>query len=405
MTSRRRFVRHLATSPLVAAGLVPEVLDLGAAAQQTPSDSTEVGDLVSSVNDALNVFDFHAVVRDKLPPAHYGFMATGTDDDATLRANRDGFRQYQLRVRRLIDARHTDTASELLGARHAAPIALAPVGSQKMFNPQGEAAVARAAAKTSTLQILSNFTSTSVEDVVRERGGPVWFQLYAMNKWEINRAMLKRAERAGCPVVALTVDVQAGRNPETATRLARADSRNCSMCHERPTPPVDIRRKPLLRNLDLTDVGLDRGLTWEVVPRLREATSMKVFLKGIVTAEDAELCIKYGVDGLIVSNHGGRSEASERSTIECLPEIVETVQGRLPVLIDGGFRRGTDVFKALAIGADAVCVGRPYLWGLASFGQEGVEAVIKMLQAELALVMRQAGTTSIDRISREHVRG
>ena len=161
----------------------------------------------------------------------------------------------------------------------------------------------------------------------------------------------------------------------------------------------------MFRGLDLSQFGRPSpaGITWEFVRRLKDATSMKLLVKGIVTWEDAELCLEHAVDGLIVSNHGGRAEASGRSTIECLPEIVKVTNGRIPVMIDGGFRRGTDVFKALALGADAVCIGRPYLWGLAAFGQKGVQAVLDLLRAELMIVMRQAGTTSIDKIARNHI--
>ena len=232
--------------------------------------------------------------------------------------------------------------------------------------------MARAAAKTSSLQILSTVSTTSVEDVTRERGAPVWFQLYATNDWRITKAMLQRAERAGCPVVALTVDQLGGRNTETFKRLSKTDTRDCSVCHDWSSNQTRVRRKPMFDGLDVSQARFSRGMTWDYLRRLKDATSMRLFIKGIVTAEDAELCVEHGVDGLIVSNHGGRVEASGRSTIECLEEIVNVVKDQMPVLIDSGFRRGTDVFKALALGADAVCIGRPYLWGLASFGQEGV---------------------------------
>ena len=255
------------------------------------------------------------------------------------------------------------------------------------------------------MQILSTVTTTSVEDVIRERGGPVWYQLYASADWTITQALLKRAERAGCPVVAFTVDTQGGSNREMLKRLSRIDKRDCTLCHDRGTPQGWARRKPMFDGLDLSKrtSGSSRGFTWDFARRVQDATSMKLFIKGIVTREDAELCVGHGLDGLIVSNHGGRAEASGRGTIECLPEIVQAVQGRIPVIVDSGFRRGTDVFKALALGADAVAIGRPYLWGLASFGQEGVRAVLDLLRAELMMVMRQAGATSIDKISSSHI--
>ena len=403
--ARRTFLRYLAGSPLFASAALGPMRGVLAAAKEDSYSVPKPGEVISSVDEAISVFDFEAVARKKLPPAHYGYLATGTEGNVTLRANREGFRRFQLRMRRLIDVRDVDTSIELMGKRWNSPIALAPTGNQKAFDSAGEAAVARAARETSSLQILSTVTTTSVEEVTRERGGPVWFQLYASENWTITQALLKRAERAGCPVVAMTVDVQGGSNREMLKRLSRIDKRDCTLCHDRGSPQGSLRRKPMFDGLDLSQRGRgsSRGLTWDFARRVQDATSMKLFIKGIVTAEDAELCVERGLDGMIVSNHGGRAEASGRGTIECLPEIVKAVRGRIPVIIDSGFRRGTDVFKALALGADAVAIGRPYLWGLASFGQEGVRAVLDLLRAELMMVMRQAGATSIDKISSSHI--
>ena len=265
-------------------------------------------------------------------------MATGTDDDSTLRANREGFRRYQLRMRRLVDVNNVDASIELLGTKWPSPIVLAPVGNQKMFDPEGEAAVARAAAKTSSLQVLSTVTTTAVEEVIQERGEPVWFQLYAGRDWNVNELVLKRVERAGCPVVVWTVDTMGGRNTETAKRFARADERDCSLCHDRSSFRANVRRKPMLSNIEPTAASRNGpALTWDSVRRMRDLTSMKLFVKGIVTAEDAELCLEHGADGLVVSNHGGRAESSGRRTIECLEEIVSAVGGRVPVMIDSRF--------------------------------------------------------------------
>ena len=403
LQARRSFLRYLAASPLVAGGISPLTESLSAAADERRFATSEAGELISSVDEAINVFDFHAAARKTLPPAHYGYVATGTDDDATLRANREGFQRFQLRVRRLIDVRDIDTSIKLYGTGWNSPIALAPTGHQKVFHPLGEIGPARAAKQTSSLLILSTVSNTSVEEVIRERGGPVWFQLYANKDWTITRALLKRAEQAGCPVVALTVDMQGGSNRETLKRFARTDKRDCTLCHDRANPLAGYRKKPMFNGLDLSQSGAPTGMTWDFIRRLKDATSMKVFIKGIVTGEDTELCLEHGVDGVIVSNHGGRAEASGRATIACLAEVVQAAKGRIPVMIDGGVRRGTDVFKALALGADAVCIGRPYLWGLAAFGQEGVQAVLELLRAELMMVMRQAGTTSIDKISSDHI--
>ncbi len=354
-----------------------------AAAEAGGREAYEMGEVISSISEAINVFDFHAVARKKLPPGHYGHIATGSDDDVTLRANREGFQRFQLRMRRLVDVRKIDTSVELFGMRFGTPIGLSPTSGNKFCHRLGEIAVARATKATSTFQILGIGTTTSIEDVIRERGEPVWFQFYPGEDWGMTKAVIRRVEQAGCPVLVLTVDTQGGSNRETRKRITRTDTRDCTVCHNPSDPHAKLRRKPMFRDLDLVKFGrlTPRGMTWEFVRRLKDATSMKLLIKGIVTWEDAELCLEHGVDGLIVSNHGGRSEASGRGTIECLPEIVKVTNGRIPVLIDGGFRRGTDVFKALALGANAVSVGRPYLWGLAAFGQKGVQAVLNLMRA------------------------
>jgi 4-hydroxymandelate oxidase len=254
--------------------------------------------------------------------------------------------------------------------------------------------------------------STGVEDVIAARGEQVWYQLYPTDQWPVTRGLIKRAEAAGCTVLALTVDLQGGSNRETQARQQRRDSRQCSACH--PTGPLGssldnvnamVARKPMFVGLDVSDVRSAQPLdmNWDFVKRLRDATTMKIVLKGIVERDDAALAVKHGVDGVIVSNHGGRGEESGRGTIESLAEVLEGAEGRIPVLVDGGFRRGTDIFKALALGARAVCIGRPYLWGLAAFGQPGVEAVLAILRRELATIMRQAGTVKLNEISRQAV--
>jgi isopentenyl diphosphate isomerase/L-lactate dehydrogenase-like FMN-dependent dehydrogenase len=348
------------------------------------------------------------VAQSTLSPAHYGYLATGVDGEETLRANREAFQDIQLRVRRLIDVRRIDTSVELFGERWASPILLAPVGSQRAFHEDGEIAVARAARRTDDLVVLSTVGSTSVEDVVEARERPVWFQLYPTDRWPVTRVLVERAHNAGCPVLVLTVDLQGGSNREAGIRAMRRDPAQCADCHEGgvfSSIQAYIGGKPLFRGLDLAEVRthIPRDMTWEYVDRLRDLTSMKLVLKGIVTLEDAELAVEHGVDGVIVSNHGGRAEESGRATIESLPEVARGAAGRIPVLLDGGIRRGTDIFKALAMGANAVGIGRPYLWGLAAFGQEGVEAVLGILRRELEMVMRQTGTRSLDDIGPAHV--
>ena len=402
--SRRRFLKLLAGSPLI--GFCFE-RSLVAALQKPGWQSLEdptIRKLISSPDQALNVFDFEAAAKQTLPPAHWGYMATGVDDDATLHANRSALARLKIRPRRLVDVTRIDTTAELFGVKWKTPIVISPVGSQRAFHPQGEIATAKAAASRGHLQLLSTVTTTSVEDVTVARGAPVWYQLYPTTRWEITKAMIKRAESAGSPVLVLTVDLPAGRNTETLERFKRIDSRTCTDCHQ-PGLTGRLKRRPMFEGADLTGLTdyYAPTLTWDFVKRLKDTTKMKLVLKGIVTREDAALSVEHGVDGIIVSNHGGRAEESGRSTIECLPEVVEAVTGRIPVLIDGGFRRGTDIFKALALGAKAVCVGRPYIWGLSAFGQPGVEKVLDLLRIEFELIMKQAGVTSLDQIKPSYV--
>jgi 4-hydroxymandelate oxidase len=398
--TRRRFPLSLAASPVVAA-LFPGSPD------QEPS-SAPAGLLealgerpIASPKDAVNVFDFDTVARRTLPPAHYGYLATGVDDDRTLRANRVAFERIQIRARHLVDVARVDTRTDLLGRTWETPLFLCPAASQKAFHPEGEMAVARAARAERHLQMLSTDATTSVEDVISARGEPVFYQLYPSPDWSITQRLVKRAEAAGCPALVLTVDLPLGTNRDTGRRFARLDPRPCASCHEDSFAGF-VRRKPMFAGIDLSraDSEIAPGMTWDFVKRLRDLTSMKLFLKGIVTREDAALAVEQGADAVFVSNHGGRSEESGRAAIDCLPEVVEAVAGRVPVLVDGGFRRGTDVFKALALGARAVGIGRPYLWGLAAFGQEGVEAVLRLLKAELVTVMQTCGTPSLRHIGR-----
>ena len=407
---RRLFLRYLAASPLLGEWARSAFAAPGGPPATEPSSSPAtllegLGEKpIASPSEAVNVFDFEVVARRNLPPAHYGYLATGVDDDVTVRANREGFRGVQLRARHLVDVSRVDTTTELFGVRYDTPIVLAPAASQKAFHPEGEVAVARAARAKGHLQVLASEATASPEEVMAARGGPVWFQLYPTGDWAVTEKLVRRAEGAGAPVLVLTVDLPLGTNRDTARRFARVDTRVCASCHD-PSFAGFVRRRPLWDGVDVSRVDNDvvPGMTWEFVRRLRGLTRMKLVLKGIVTREDAALALEQGVDGIVVSNHGGRSEESGRSTIECLPEVVEAVGARMPVLVDSGFRRGTDILKALALGARAICIGRPYLWGLAAFGQPGVEAVLSLLRAELETAMRTVGTPSIGQITRASV--
>jgi 4-hydroxymandelate oxidase len=387
---RRALLKYLAASPVFAA-LGPW------------TDAFADGNLPASAADALDVFELEAIAQRLVPPAHWGYLQSGVDGDVTLHANMAAYGRYQLKPRRLVDVSHVDLATEVFGIKVASPIGCWPIGSLRALHPEGDIAVARATKKKNALHIMSTQASFPVEEINEVRGTPVWYQLYTTNQFEVTRKLVKRAEAAGCPVVAVTVDTPAGRNTETAARLRREDTRTCSNCHavdEHGNPRPLISTKPMFGGIDTQNLGLTQpALTWDFVKRLKDVTKMKVVLKGIESEEDAALAVQNGADGVIVSNHGGRSIESGRGTLESLPEVVKGAQGRIPVLVDGGVRRGTDAFKALALGASAVGIGRPYAWGLAAYGQDGVERVLDILNLELRLAMVGCGARTVGEIS------
>lgn len=421
--ARRSFLRMLAASPLLAdshvfgcclakllatSGLTGDKLLAGLEA------SHQSDDVISSPDQALDVLDFEPAARKALPPTHFGYLATGVDGDGTVRANREAYSHIQIRPRRLVDVEKIDMSVRLLGTTWSSPIVICPITGQKAFHQEGDVAVARAARAKNHLLILATFATSSVEDVIAARGAPVWQQFYPTNVWEVGRAIVKRAEAAGCSAIVFTVDLKEGASRETLLRAQRTDKRECAACHGRAYPASAASgglfsqfaaRMPMFDGLNISKVttGLPLPMNWDFVKRLRDTVTVKLLLKGIVTREDAQLAIEHGVDGLIVSNHGGRADETLRPTIESLPEVLEGVAGKIPVIVDGGVRRGTDVFKALALGATAVGIGRPQAWGLAAFGQPGVEAVLDILARELRTIMRQAGTTTVDKITRSHV--
>jgi isopentenyl diphosphate isomerase/L-lactate dehydrogenase-like FMN-dependent dehydrogenase len=391
LANRRRLLQFLAASPLLVRGALAENLQ--------PSDPMvwaprELEKLITDPKDAIDVFDFEPVMRRNVPPAHFGYMATGTDDEITLRANREAFRKFELRPRRLVDVSKVDLSADILGTRYESPIVIAPTGSNRAFHPDAEIAVARAARAGNHLQMLSSVATTGIEDAIAARGAPVWFQLYTTQRLDIAVDLIKRAEAAGAPVIAVTLDVRSAAKWGTFARLRRTDTRDCAGCHGVNSY---LSRKPNFAGIDLTGVTgtVVTNLTWDVLRRLRDIVRGKLVLKGILAFEDAKTAADAGFDGIVVSNHGGRVEDGVSATIDVLPEIVEAVGGRMPILVDSGFRRGNEIVKALALGAKAVCIGRPYLWGLGAFGQAGVERVLALLRAETRVAMQQVGAPSL----------
>jgi 4-hydroxymandelate oxidase len=394
--TRRQVLKSLLAAPALA-GL----------ASSWRAGAEDAEPFITAPGQAIDVFDFERLARRNLPPAHWGYLATGVDGDATLAANRAGFSDYSLRVRRLVDTRQIDLTTRLFDRTWDTPIVIDPVGSQNAFHPDGELATAKAAKSGKHLQILSTVSSTGVEDVIAARGEPVWYQLYPTDHWPVTQSLVRRAEQAGCPVLALTVDLQGGSNRVALARSIRLDSRDCTSCHSTSRTRLSgfITGKPMFAGLDISAVTdlTPPDMTWDYLKRLRDIWPRRLVVKGLVTREDAELAIGHGIDGIVVSNHGGRAEDSGRPAIASLAEVAEGVRGRVPLVMDGGVRRGSDIFKALALGANAVGIGRPYIWGLASFGQAGVERVLEILRSELVTAMRQAGTRNIAEITRAYV--
>ncbi|MCP5067282.1 MAG: alpha-hydroxy-acid oxidizing protein, partial [bacterium] len=356
---RRSLLHFLLASPLLYAPRPLAAFELLLSSVGNHAGVAErARETIAAASEAIDVFDFEPVAELNLSDAHYTYLSMGVQHEVTLRANRSAFDPIQLRPRRLVDVRDLDTRTRILGSELSRPLVLAPAGNQKAFHPEAEIAVARAAARTDHLQILSTGSSTPIEQVVEARGAPIWFQLYTSDIWPGTRLQLREAEQVGCPSVVLTVDTMAtmfGQNRDRMRRYRRSENQDCRSCHQSTAADALDTVIEVANAVGLDPEGWlsDRMiLDWDYVDRIRDATSMKLLIKGIVTREDASLCVEHGVDGIVVSNHGGRAEDSGLSTIEALPSIVEEVAGRIPILVDSGFRRGTDFFKALALGAD-----------------------------------------------------
>lgn len=346
--------------------------------------------------DPTNIDDFQRLARDRMTPAAYDYYAGGANDEITLRDNREAFGRIKLQYRVLRDVSRRDISTTLLGHRLQMPVIIAPSAFHKLAHPDGELATVRAAGAAGTIMIVSTLSTTPLEAVAAAAAGPVWFQLYVYKDRGITAELVRRAQAAGCSALVLTVDA-----PVIGRR--EKDVRNRFML------PNGVKAENLLpggASSDLLDSGLahaiselfDQSLNWRDVAWLSTLTEMPVLIKGIVHPEDARLAVEHGAAGVIVSNHGGRQLDTAPATIDVLPQIAEAVDGRLPIVLDGGIRRGTDVIKALALGARAVAIGRPALWGLAVGGQRGVEQVLEILRYEIDVALGLCGFTALDQL-------
>ncbi|MDB4906841.1 MAG: glycolate oxidase [Gemmatimonadetes bacterium] len=337
--------------------------------------------------------DFEALARDALPTSAWNYVAGGAGDELTLSANRRDLDALQLSPRILRDVSVIDTSSQLLGASLEFPLLLAPTAYHAMLHPGGECATARGAGSERVPLVVSSFATTSLEEVAAAATAPLWFQLYVQPDRGFTRELAQRAERAGCRALMITVDtpVLGTRNREQrdAFQLPAGLAR------------VNLASLPasaVARHFDASGVYsevLDATLTWRDIEWLRGITQLPVVLKGILSPADARLAVEHGADAIVVSNHGARNLDTLPSAIAALPRVAEAVGQRIPVLMDGGIRRGTDIVKALALGASAVMVGRPYLWALAARGEEGVASVCRILRTELRAAMALLGRASL----------
>jgi 4-hydroxymandelate oxidase len=340
--------------------------------------------------DPINVFDYEAIARTKMDPAHWDFFAGGSDDEVTLRSNRSAIERIRLRPRVLVDVSVIDTRTSVLGTPVSMPLLVAPTAIHCLAHPEGECATAQAAGWSNTLMIAGTTATRSLEEIAHAGSGPLWFQLYVYPTQQYAEKLVHRAESAGYKAIVLTVDLPVLGNRER-------DRRNKL---EIPPPPF----------IEANFVGVEKNgqewvtLTWESLAWLRSITSLPILLKGILTAEDALLALEHGMNGIIVSNHGGRQLDTALASVEALPEIVEAVAGRCEVYVDGGIRRGTDILKALALGTRAVLVGRPILWGLAANGAEGAYHVLEILRSELELAMALSGRPTLNSIDQSLVK-
>ena len=315
-----------------------------------------------------------------------------------MHANREAFERIALLPRVLVDVGERETSVELLGRRHALPLLVAPMAFAKLAHPSGEAAIARAAGEAGVTVTLSTLATTSIEEVAAAASAPLWFQLYVFRDRAVTRSLVERAEAAGYEALVLTVDapVLGRRERDARNRFVLPDglfAENLVSEEQRSLPAGEGSGLEAFFNSQL-----DASLTWADVDWLRSITRLPVLVKGVLRADDAKLAVEHGAAGVIVSNHGGRQLDTALAAIDALPAVAAAVDGRVALLMDGGVRRGTDILKALARGADAVLVGRPLLWGLAVDGEAGAAAVLRILREEFELAMALCGCASVDAI-------
>ncbi len=355
-----------------------------------PADTPPAGGATAAggpLDALLNLDEIELAAQAKLPPAVYSFLAGGAADELTTRWNREKYRDLRLQQRILRDLSGLDCSTTLLGKKMPMPLLLAPTSGHKLSHPEGEIATVRGAGEVGVTMVLSSGSTTSIEDVKAAASAPLWFQLYVFKDRTLSRALVDRVQAAGAEALCVTVDSPLDGPRNRQYHLPASLPPGVSYPHY-----VGLTEPGSIQTLDKV---IPANLLWKDIEWLRSATRVPLLLKGVMNPEDAEMAIKLGADGIIVSNHGGRCLDTQPATIEALPRIVQAVAGRVPVIVDGGIRRGTDIVKALALGASAVQIGRPYVYGLAVGGSAGVARVIKILRQELLMAMSLLGRPTI----------
>ena len=353
----------------------------------------------------INLFDYEREAERLIEPSHWGYIAGGANDEVTLGANRAAFDRILIRYRTMVDVTTRDLRTTVLGAAVSMPVLVAPTAMQKLAHADGECATARAARNAGTMMITSTTATTRLRDVIGASPGPMWFQLYLYQDRSKSRALIEDAVKAGYTGVVLTVDAPVLGRRERDIRLGFTLPRhltleNAEVAGMGVVPDANDDASGLMLHFRSLH---DAAVTPKDIAWVREVAGLPVIVKGIVRGDDATRAVEHGAAGIVVSNHGGRQLDTAIPAITALPEVVEAVAGRAEVYVDGGIRRGTDVLKALALGARAVMVGRPVLWGLAVGGEAGVGAVLELLRQEVDLAMALAGARSISEVTRDLV--
>jgi 4-hydroxymandelate oxidase len=387
----------LSAGVLAAAGVLP------AASRGESPQTSEVSAALGPEFACLT--DFEPVAKQRMSPMAWEYVTGAAADELTVKGNREAYQKIRLKPHVLVDVSSLDTRVTLFGKQHAFPILLAPTSYHKLAHPEGELATARGAGAADTTMVVSSFATTTIEDIAAVAKGPLWFQLYVQHDHGFTRDLVQRAEAAGCQALCVTVDTPVGgaRNREQRASFTLPQGLDQANLRDLKINGVKMSDRTLSHRPSehsIFSAVLDPSLTWKDIEWIRSYAKIPVLLKGVLNPEDADRAVKSGASGIIVSNHGGRNLDTAPATAEALPLVVEKVSGRVPVLVDGGIRRGTDVLKAIALGANAVLIGRPYLYALSVAGDAGVAKVLEILHSEFQMAMALTGRPTIKSIDR-----